>query len=45
MHDFAGCRMIFNDIQQMNEFREYLHSSAVMRNVEHSLRHEPSKYN
>lgn len=33
MHDFAGCRMIFNDIQQLNEFRTYIHSSAVMRNV------------
>lgn len=21
MHDFAGCRMIFNDIQQLNDFR------------------------
>jgi len=44
MHDFAGCRMIFNDIQQLNDFRSYMHSAAVMRNVEHSLRHEPGKY-
>ncbi len=45
MHDFAGCRMIFNDLQQLNEFRSYIHSSQVMRNVEHALRHEPNKYN
>lgn len=44
MHDFAGCRMIFNDIQELQEFRKYLHSSQVMRNVEHQLRHEPDKY-
>lgn len=45
MHDFAGCRMIFNDVQQLMEFRSYIHSSQVMRNVEHSLRHNPDKYN
>ncbi len=44
MHDFAGCRMIFNDVQQLTEFRSYIHSSQVMRNVEHVLRHEPEKY-
>ncbi len=45
MHDFAGCRMIFNDIEQLNSFRTYIHSGQVMRNVEHILRHEPNKYN
>lgn len=45
MHDFAGCRMIFNDIQQLTDFRNYIHSSQVMRNVEHALRHDPGKYN
>jgi putative GTP pyrophosphokinase len=44
MHDFAGCRMIFHDINQLHDFRDYIHSSAVMRNVEHSLRHDPQKY-
>jgi len=44
MHDFAGCRMIFNDIQQLTDFRDYIHSNQVMRNVEHVLRHDPSKY-
>jgi len=37
--------MIFNDVQQLNSFRSYIHSSQVMRNVEHALRHEPDKYN
>jgi hypothetical protein len=45
MHDFAGCRMIFDDVAQMVVFRKYLHSSAVMKNVEHVLRHDPEKYN
>lgn len=45
MHDFAGCRMIFEDFSQLNEFRSYMHSAQTMRNVEHQLRHEPDKYN
>lgn len=45
MHDFAGCRMIFESLDDLNQFREYLHSSKVMRNVEHQLRHESEKYN
>lgn len=45
MHDFAGCRMIFENIEQLNNFRSYIHSSQTMRNVEHLLRHEPDKYN
>lgn len=47
MHDFAGCRMIFDNLEEMNEFRMYMHSSAVMRNVDHELRHasDPDKYN
>ena len=45
MHDFAGCRMIFTDIQQLDAFRSYIHSSQTMRNVEHKLRHDPDKYN
>lgn len=47
MHDFAGCRMIFDNIQELEDFRNYLHSSQVTRNVEHKLRHndDPDKYN
>lgn len=45
MHDFAGCRMIFNNISQLDKFRTYIHSSSTMRNVEHQLRHSPDKYN
>jgi putative GTP pyrophosphokinase len=44
MHDFAGCRMIFNSIEELNDFRAYMHSSVVLKNVEHKLRHEPDKY-
>jgi len=45
MHDFAGCRMIFDSIDDLNSFRDYLHSSQTMRNVEHTLRHTSEKYN
>lgn len=44
MHDFAGCRLIFNDIEGLTSFRSYMHSAHVMRNVEHKLRHDPDKY-
>ena len=45
MHDFAGCRMIFDDIEQLTEFRNFMHSVSTMKNVEHKLRHDPDKYN
>jgi len=45
MHDFAGCRLIFENIEDLTNFRTYMHSPQVMRNVEHQLRHEPDKYN
>ncbi|WGH79157.1 RelA/SpoT domain-containing protein [Jannaschia ovalis] len=47
MHDFAGCRMIFDTIDDLNEFREYMHSASTMKNVDHQLRHsqDPNKYN
>ncbi len=44
MHDFAGCRMIFESIGDLQDFRRYLHSSSVMKNVEHEVRHDPDKY-
>jgi len=44
MHDFAGCRLIFDNIKELEAFREELHSTASMRNVEHSLRHDLTKY-
>ncbi len=44
MHDLAGCRMIFNSTNDLYSFREYLHSTNVMRNVDHELKHEPDKF-
>lgn len=44
MQDFAGCRLIFHDIQDLQDFRTFLHST--MENVNHKLKHEdPDKYN
>ncbi|RSU72267.1 (p)ppGpp synthetase [Sphingomonas sp. S-NIH.Pt3_0716] len=44
MHDFAGCRLIFDDISSLRKFREYIHSAASMANVHHKLRHDMEKY-
>lgn len=44
MHDFAGCRLIFDNLADLRAFREYMHSSAVMKNVTHALRYPPEKY-
>ena len=45
MHDFAGCRLIFENLHDLNDFRNYMHSSVVMKNVRHQLKHLPEKYN
>jgi ppGpp synthetase/RelA/SpoT-type nucleotidyltranferase len=46
MQDFAGCRLIFKDIEQLNQFREFLLSPKVLENVNHRLKHEDlNKYN
>ncbi|WP_263334897.1 RelA/SpoT domain-containing protein [Albidovulum salinarum] len=44
MHDFAGCRMIFSTLEELTDFREYMHSGAVSKNVKHELRYDKSKY-
>lgn len=44
MHDFAGCRLIFDTIDDLKHFREGLHSAKSMRNVKHQLRHDLGKY-
>jgi GTP pyrophosphokinase len=46
MHDFAGCRLIFKDMKALTTFREFMHSPAGMKDVEHKLRYkDPEKYN
>lgn len=46
MQDFAGCRLIFNNIEDLHAFRNYLLSNKVMENVNHRLKHEDlDKYN
>lgn len=44
MHDFAGCRMIFDNVNELMSFRTYMHSPAVMKSVDHELRHVADKY-
>lgn len=45
MHDFAGCRIIFENLIELNDFRAYMHSPMVTKNVKHVLRYPPEKYN
>ena len=44
MHDFAGCRLIFETLKDLTTFRTYMHSPSVMKNVRHQLRYPPEKY-
>lgn len=44
MHDFAGCRLIFNSLEDLYKFRNHMRSSAVMQNVNHELRTGEEKY-
>jgi len=44
MHDFAGCRMIFNSIVEMKNFRKWMQSPEVIKNVKHELRYGKDKY-
>jgi putative GTP pyrophosphokinase len=44
MQDFAGCRLIFESLEDLTQFRDYVHSSKSMEHVAHKLRHDPSKY-
>ncbi|PHP17713.1 hypothetical protein CG471_21295 [Sphingobium sp. IP1] len=46
MHDFAGCRLIFNNIDDLNDFREFILSEKILDNVNHRLKHvDREKYN
>lgn len=46
MQDFAGCRLIFKDIEDLNKFRNFLLSPKITENVNHRLKHEDlNKYN
>lgn len=44
MHDFAGCRLIFENLADLTKFRDYMHSPGVMKGVTHHLRYPPEKY-
>lgn len=46
MQDFAGCRLIFDTVKELEDFRTHLLSNRVMSNVHHKLKHEDhDKYN
>jgi len=45
MQDFAGCRLIFDSIEDIQTFRNHLHNPKVLRNVNHKPKHSLEKYN
>ena len=46
MQDFAGCRLIFGTVGELENFRNHLLSAKVLGNVLHRARHEDhNKYN
>lgn len=46
MQDFAGCRLIFDSVDDLIKFRSKLLSPKVLENVKHKLKHEDrEKYN
>ncbi len=44
MHDYAGCRLIFDNLTDLNDFREFMWSKESLENVKHVIRHEKDKY-
>lgn len=44
MHDFAGCRLIFDNISDLEAFRQKVTSIVEMSNVQHKLKHTLDKY-
>lgn len=44
MQDLAGCRLVFESLEDLEEFRKHLRSTNVMRNVDHEHRHPVGKF-
>jgi putative GTP pyrophosphokinase len=44
MHDLAGCRLIFESIQDLYEFRNVVNSDQSLKNVNHKLKNSSDKY-
>lgn len=40
MQDFAGCRLIFPNMETLLDFRKFIHSSQKMRSILHVLKHK-----
>ena len=45
MQDYAGCRLIFDTIDELKTFRKEFHASLNNRGIQHRLKHEVDKYN
>lgn len=45
MQDFAGCRLIFDSLDNLNEFRVKFHDDLNRRGQLHIIKNEPDKFN
>lgn len=45
MHDLAGCRLVFESVEELTEFRSHMRSEAVLKNVKHKLKTDENKFN
>ncbi|MEC7792054.1 MAG: RelA/SpoT domain-containing protein [Pseudomonadota bacterium] len=43
MHDFAGCRIIFRNLNDLQYFRSFMHSTSGLKDVDHKLRHQDTE--
>ena len=44
MQDFAGCRLIFDNIDDLNNFRDHFHEDTVNHKFNHKLKHSKEKF-
>lgn len=45
MQDFAGCRLIFSNIEELNSFRAEFHEALQTSGQLHVLKNDPDKFN
>jgi putative GTP pyrophosphokinase len=45
MQDFAGCRLIFDSVENLNEFRSKFHEDLNRRSQLHIIKNAPNKFN
>jgi ppGpp synthetase/RelA/SpoT-type nucleotidyltranferase len=44
MQDLAGCRLVFETLDELIDFRSHMRSEGVLRNVKHKLKNDEDKF-